>query len=234
MIEQIQIGSHTIVVKQPEPEGEKGRMLLCFLGENGKEQLCEMISAPGEEEPVWRGPVVGLCAERWNDEYSPWPDSSSAKGLSFAGRGGETLEFLLQDLQPFLGREFGISSGLGTAAALGYSLGGLMALYAFIQSDWFSGAASVSGSLWFPGWCEYLERQSLSGRRGDLYLSLGKAERKIRSARMRTNPDCTRRTEEYFWRQLAPSSRVCLEWNNGGHGFEVTQRLRKACRWLGS
>lgn len=58
----------------------------------------------------------------------------------------------------------------------GYSLGGLFALYADALWDEprLCGAASCSGSTWFPGWLEF---QRLHPLRGRIFLSLGGKEK---------------------------------------------------------
>ena len=47
-------------------------------------------------------------------------------------------------------------SGAIRRAICGYSLGGLFALYAFVNDEHFDACASISGSLWYQGWMGYL------------------------------------------------------------------------------
>ena len=60
----------------------------------------------------------------------------------------------------------------------GYSLAGLFAIYALYRTDLFSRAASVSGSLWYPGFRDFIISSQLRARPDRLYLSLGDRESK--------------------------------------------------------
>ena len=65
-------------------------------------------------------------------------------------------------------------------AIAGYSLAGLFALWAVFQTDVFDRAASVSGSLWYDGFTDYINSSvSPSGLR-QIYLSLGDREKNAR------------------------------------------------------
>ena len=55
----------------------------------------------------------------------------------------------------------------------GYSLAGLFAVYALYRTDVFARAASVSGSLWFPGFREYVFSHTPLCRPDCVYFSLG-------------------------------------------------------------
>lgn len=60
----------------------------------------------------------------------------------------------------------------------GYSLAGLFALYAIYQTDVFTRVGCISGSLWFPGFLEYVFTHESKRRPGCLYFSLGDKEAK--------------------------------------------------------
>lgn len=51
-------------------------------------------------------------------------------------------------------------------AICGYSLGGLFALYAFVNDERFDACASISGSLWYQGWMGYL-REAMGDPNGE-------------------------------------------------------------------
>lgn len=67
----------------------------------------------------------------------------------FAGKAGETLDWITGSLLPYLHEKELIPEGVKKYIA-GYSLSGLFALWAFMVSTEFDGAVSCSGSLWFP------------------------------------------------------------------------------------
>ena len=68
----------------------------------------------------------------------------------------------------------------------GYSLAGLFALYAMYRCDCFARVASMSGSLWFPKFREYVLRHELMRQPEMLYMSLGDAEAKTKHAVLKT------------------------------------------------
>lgn len=115
----------------------------------------------GFDEQLFRG-VCGLVQDcrcvlaefgeiDWDRDYSPWEASSG--GRRFSG-GAERLLAFLPDFTAELEKRFG---RFGSVYLCGYSLGGLFALYADALWDEprLCGAASCSGSTWFPGWLEF-------------------------------------------------------------------------------
>lgn len=165
----------------------------------------------------------------WNGDFSPWRAPAAFGNESFAGKAPETLLWLTDSLIPKLEKENIIPEG-GKKYIAGYSLSGLFALWAFLESDLFDGAASCSGSLWLPGWMEYMESHGRS-RDGTVYLSLGTKEEKTRNAAMSAVGDNTRESYARLERD-AHISRITLEWNEGGHFANTTDRLVKGMLWL--
>lgn len=55
----------------------------------------------------------------------------------------------------------------------GYSLAGLFALWSGFHTQTFSGVCSVSGSLWFDGFSEWMQAHMADFKPGAVYLSLG-------------------------------------------------------------
>jgi len=118
----------------------------------------------------------------WERELTPWACPPPAKRMSpFSGEADGFLSFLTNAALPQ------IKSALprpGKAVICGYSLAGLFALYAACRSGVFDGAASVSGSLWFPGFTDFLKKTPPLAR--SLYLSVGDAEANTKNPVLRT------------------------------------------------
>lgn len=165
----------------------------------------------------------------WNGDFSPWPAEAAFGNEPFTGRGPETLLWLTDFLLPYLEGEKIISTS-GNRYIAGYSLSGLFALWAFLESDAFDGAASCSGSLWFPGWAEYMSSRRRD-RSGVVYLSLGSKEEKANNAVMASVGNNTRESYSLLKRD-AHVTRATLEWNKGGHFANPTGRLVKGMLWL--
>lgn len=107
----------------------------------------------------------------WDRDYSPW-EAAGTNGRVFSG-GADRLVGFLPDIVQELSRRYGEFSRVYLC---GYSLGGLFALYSAAVWDFpaLCGAASCSGSMWFPGWTEFLSEHPIHG---DVFLSLGGKEK---------------------------------------------------------
>ena len=111
----------------------------------------------------------------------------------------------------------------------GYSLAGFFALWAAYRTSEFNGAAAVSPSVWFPGWMEYAENNTVKAE--NVYLSLGDKEEKTRNPVMRTVGDNIRRQYEIL-KSDPGCSRCVLEMNRGNHFREPDIRTAKGFAWL--
>ena len=116
-------------------------------------------------------------------------------------------------------------------AIAGYSLGGLFALYAFVRSDRFMAAASLSGSLWYDGWNDFLATADFPGEGRFAYLSLGTKEKRGMRERLKTVEDETRRTETIL-RAKGVETRFAL--TPGAHFDHVEDRIASGLSVLGN
>ncbi|MBO4524538.1 MAG: hypothetical protein J5723_07660 [Ruminococcus sp.] len=163
--------------------------------------------------------------EDWNSDFSPWEFTLNKK-MSFSGGGRKTLDWLLNDCIPYCEKEYALT---GERILCGYSLAGLFSLWAFYESQAFSGVISCSGSLWFGDWISYAESFT-APQNSSVYLSLGDREEKARDRIMATVGDCTRRQYELVCKDENVSRHI-LEWNEGGHFNEPEMRIAKGIRW---
>ena len=117
----------------------------------------------------------------------------------------------------------------GYMAAAGYSLGGLLSLYAAYRTGIFSRLASASGSLWYPGFVDFAGSHSMIRKPERIYLSLGAKEKKTRNAEMRCVEESTR-----AFCSLCRDRGICTlsEMNPGNHFTEPAKRMAKGIRWL--
>ena len=169
--------------------------------------------------------LLAFPAPDWDRDLTPWrAPGLRGKDPEFGGGAEGFLEKLLRAVEA---AEAALRSKPETKLLMGYSLGGLFALWVGTRTDAFPMLASVSGSLWFDGWCEYLEGHPC--RAGKAYLSLGDKEPKARNPRMARVGECTERTEALL---RASGLETVLEWNPGGHFNEPEVRMAKAVRAL--
>lgn len=185
--------------------------------------------------------LVAYEARDWNRDYSPWPQQGLREGEFFAGRACDTLSWLVQRAVPFA--ENLLSEKPVRSMTAGYSLAGLFSLWAYLSDNGFSGAASVSGSLWYPGWIDLVKMQTCAKKEqlrenpygqmqeNSVYLSLGKKEEKTRNLKMAALGDATRETERIL-RELLGPDKLILEWNCGGHFTDPEGRMARALGWM--
>lgn len=202
------------------PEGTGPFPVVCLCGWRLEDRLAVL----GESLP----PVALLFVTAEGDrDFTPWPAPGIREGERFLGEGEKYLRFLREAALPYGTRQFFFSSRWEERAILGYSLGGLFALWAQRQGRLFQAAGSLSGSLWYPGWMDYL-RGHPPRKEESIYLSLGDREELGGPPLLRTVGDCTRQAYE-FYRSLELDT--VLEWNKGGHGKGVEGRWKKALAW---
>ena len=169
--------------------------------------------------------LLAFPAEDWDRDLTPW----KAPGLRGKDPdfGGEAQAFLDRLLRAAAEAEAALPVKPPAKLLLGYSLGGLFALWAGTRTDAFDLLASVSGSLWYDGWCEYLAETPCRAKRA--YLSLGEKEPKARNPRMARVGQYTERTAALL---RASGIETAMEWNPGGHFNEPEARMAKAVRAL--
>lgn len=172
-----------------------------------------------------RGSLLAFPAEDWDRELTPWPAPGLGKGREAFGGEGEA--FLTKLLAAVEEAKAALPAPPPAVGLFGYSLAGLFALWAGTRTEEFSLLASVSGSLWYDGWCEYLEAHPC--RAGRVYLSLGEREPKTKNPRMGRVGECAERTAALL---RASGAETRFEWNPGGHFNDPEGRTEKAIRWL--
>lgn len=158
----------------------------------------------------------------WNRELSPWKaEKCFRNGENFGGGAGEYLTWMKREIAEFE-RQTGIAPE--KRAVCGYSLAGLCALYALYAADIFDGAASVSGSLWFDGWLDFMKRNYVRKPGACVYLSVGDREARARNQRLAQVEKCAREAAEILASQGAS---VKFELNIGNHFCDCGLRLAR-------
>lgn len=167
--------------------------------------------------------LAAIPIETWEETLSPWPAKKVFKAGSDFGSGADSyLEELTHEILPGIRDHTGITEGPCYIA--GYSFAGLFALYSLYKTDVFSGAASVSGSLWFPMFAEYAVSHEFMRKPERLYLSLGDKESSTRNEVMKTVGEKT----ELLFRHYQELDIDCTyETNPGNHFQDPEKRLAK-------
>ncbi len=199
---------------------EHSRLMLINCGGDSADIAGEICGGSG---------FVFLCTEpvSWEVDYTPWKADGLRKGEAFGGGADAYLKELTEMILPAAAEKFSVD--INSSAVCGYSLGGLFSLYAALNSGIFRSAASVSGSLWYKGWTEYLSEKSENIRLAGCYVSLGDTEGKSKNQLLKTVDD---KTSECCKILSAASDRFKFEYNSGGHFKDVAARMKKAVDFL--
>ena len=173
---------------------------------------------------------VGVGAD-WERDLTPWPAPAAFRGSpDFSGGAKAYWQDVCETVKPFVDDRFPTLSDPLHTAVCGYSLGGLAALYALYIRPEIGLAASLSGSLWYSGWLDFIKTSTPIFSDARVFLSLGKREEKSRHPLMGKIGDCPRATQALLAKQLTKN--VPLIWNDGGHYHQIAQRKEQALRWI--
>ena len=186
----------------------------------------------GEGEKIWeqsgkRCVLMCVTGIDWNRDLSPWKAGKVFDdGEDFGGGAEDYLKCLRGRLVPAAERE--LSWTVRYRGIAGYSMAGLFAVYAMYHCDLFSYIGTMSGSLWFDGWMDYVLDHRPPGNIRGIYVSLGSREHRTKNERMATVKDCTDVLAKY-WKEYTT---VKYEMNAGSHFKEPELRTAKGIDWL--
>ncbi len=209
----------TVTVHRPS---SNIRRIVYWNGGEDSASVLSMLNLPHTAVAV----IDGLD---WNRELSPWTvERVFKKGDDFAGGAEAYLLELANGIVPAVETELGCAAV--SRAVAGYSLAGLFAVWALYQTDAFDRAASMSGSLWFDGFTEFMEEKRPVKVPEKVYLSVGEREKFTKNARMAEVEACTVRAAEVF---RGYGTEVLCEMNSGGHFDDVPERIVRGIQWIG-
>lgn len=158
----------------------------------------------------------------WNKHLSPWSADRMAKGIGpFDGKADIFLKELEREVIDELSLHHIKPSAIYIA---GYSLAGLFALYSLYKTDLFDGAACCSGSLWYPGFDEFVKKNEFRKLPQRLYLSLGDKESSVKNQVFASVEDKTKEVFEFY---KGKGINVKFEMNPGNHMTDVDDRVAK-------
>ena len=172
--------------------------------------------------------LLAVTCSEWNKDLAPWKADAVFKGEpGFEGGADLYLKRLTEEIIPEAVKEHGLKPS-GTYIA-GYSMAGLFALYSLYKTGVFEGAASCSGSLWFPGFKEFAFENAFVLSPSKIYMSLGDREAKTKNKVMATVEDNTKAIAENY---KTLGNDVLFEMNQGGHFTDPAMRTAKGIAFL--
>ena len=217
--EQLRIEEINIHIGLP---AEKGAYPAIFI-HSAVEQGEEIASYLKQQQVI----LVSLTDDRanWQKYMSPWPAKAiNKKMMDFGGEADRYIEKLESSLLPQIeDRITQKGYGILEQGIVGYSLGGLFAVYMMTRSSYFQKVASISGSLWYEGFEKYMIRQK-AAKKAYWYFSLGNKEAVTKNERMARVESCT---EAIVSNLHEKGEEVFYELNEGDHFQDVALRIAK-------
>lgn len=172
--------------------------------------------------------LIALEGADWDRDLTPWPAKRAFRGGNdFSGGADTYLRELTENIIPTAEKTLGIVPS--SRMILGYSLAGMFSLYALYRTELFDCAASVSGSLWYDGFIEFLQENQPVLLPKRVYFSLGDRESVTKNRRLAAVEDCTAEAEQIM---RTPGVKTIFELNPGNHFADVPERIAKAIRWI--
>ncbi|MDE6846073.1 MAG: alpha/beta hydrolase [Lachnospiraceae bacterium] len=236
-IEQIQITDMSCNLFLPKGycESDRNYPVIYVNGEIPVEEIVTELDKSGQDTDFI---LLSVKPKSWNDDFTPWSASAFRKDEEAPlGRADIYIACLTEEIKPYMDRNYRTRPEPEHTILLGYSLGGLTALYAVYKTDLFGTIGSLSGSLWYDGFCEFMEGAMPLRKDIRVYLSLGKKERLSRNPRMSKVAECTEKARDILVSQLGAQSgqpdvrNVSFEWNDGGHFHDIPRRFARAVIW---
>lgn len=198
-------------------------------------KICYMILPEGIKGDLYDGlkglsekygvSIVVIEDVNWNDDMTPWPAIGVfKKAKPFGGRAASFLNKLTNEIIPNTERELGIENAERTL--LGVSLSGLFAVWAAFNTDVFANIISISGSLWYDGFIEWMKEQTPSSWLKKVCMLLGEKEKNAKDKRMATVEERTLAAANLL--KSKTQADVVFELVEGTHFSPIMPRLERA------
>ena len=197
---------------------------ICYmiLPEGIKGDLHEGLKRLSEKHDV---SFVVIEDVNWNDDLTPWPaEGVFKKAKPFGGKAATFLNKLTNEIIPETERSMGIENAERTL--LGVSLSGLFAVWSAFNTDAFTNTISISGSLWYDGFVEWMKEQTPSPQLKKVCMLLGEKEKNSKEKRMATVEERTLTAANILKAKSQVS--VLFELVEGTHFSPIMPRLERA------
>lgn len=169
--------------------------------------------------------VTGLL---WEQDMTPWATAPISKNSTACTGGADNyLRLFTEEIVQRV--EEKIRGTISFRGLAGYSLSGLFAVYSLYRTKIFSRVASISGSLWFPNFKEYVFSHEMKISPDCLYFSLGNKECKTRNPYLKMVREYTKAISD-FYTQKGIDTIFCL--NRGNHYSDTAKKTAAGIRWI--
>lgn len=201
---------------------EKNRICYMILPEGIREDLDDGLKGLSEKYTV---SIVVIPGVNWNDDLTPWPAVGVfKKAKPFGGHASSFLDKLTNEVIPETEKRLGIVDAERTI--LGVSLSGLFAVWAAFNTDAFINIISISGSLWYDGFVDWMNENTPSPQVKKVCMLLGEKEKNVKEKRMATVEERTAAAANILKTKTAAA--VSFELVEGTHFSPILPRLERA------
>ena len=163
--------------------------------------------------------VISGC--EWDEQLTPWKAPGLKDGM-FGGKAQYFLEMLKGDL--FFNLEIALKIRKPRRSLVGVSLSGLFAVWATGCMPLFESVGSVSGSLWYDGFLEWMRSQK-DFQCDKYYFSLGEKEKDGKNKRLASVEEATLEAIDLL---KSAGKEVFFDYNEGNHFGPLIERIEKA------
>ena len=198
-------------------------------------KICYMILPEGVKEDLSEGlemlsdkhcaSIVVINDVNWNDDLTPWPAKGVfKKAKPFGGQAAVFLDKLTREIIPKAEKHLG--KEMPERTNLGVSLSGLFAVWSAFNTDAFTNIISISGSLWYDGFVDWMKHNTPSPEIRKVCMLLGEKEKFAKEKRMSTVEECTRVIADILKEKTQAT--VSFELVEGTHFSPIMPRLERA------
>ena len=166
---------------------------------------------------------VVISGVNWEEDLTPWK-APGLKDGEFGGKARYFLDMLKADL--FFNLEASMRIVKPERSIVGVSLSGLFAVWASLSMPLFSAVGSVSGSLWYDGFLEWMKEHKDTAT-GRYYFSLGEKEKDGKNKRLSSVEEATLEAVDLL---KSVGKDVTFEYNEGNHFGPLIERIEKATK----
>ena len=208
----------------PLPVFKQNTNKVCYmiLPEGIKGDLCDGLKGLSEKHGV---SIVLIEDVNWNEDLTPWPAVGVfKKAKPFGGKAAAFLNKLTHEIIPETERDLGIEDAERTL--LGVSLSGLFAVWSAFNTDVFTNIISISGSLWYDGFVEWMKEQTPSPQLKKVCMLLGEKEKNAKEKRMATVEERTLDAANIL--RAKSQATVTCELVEGTHFSPILPRMERA------
>jgi predicted alpha/beta superfamily hydrolase len=202
-------------------------------------KVCYMILPEGIKGDLYDGlkglsekhgiSIVVIEDVNWNDDLTPWlAVGVFKKAKPFGGKAAAFLNKLTNEIIPEAERGLGIEDAERTL--LGVSLSGLFAVWSAFHTDVFTNIISISGSLWYDGFVEWMKEQTPSPQLKKICMLLGEKEKNAKEKRMATVEERTLDAANIL--KEKSQATVTCELVEGTHFSPILPRMERAMMTL--